>query len=76
MNILEKNKELFGHKVMIMCNDSKIVFGRWTEWWDEADNLERSEETNLPNEQSILIEQEYAPIEIFMSEIKEIKSAK
>lgn len=72
MNILEKHKDLFGKHVKILCTDGQIVMGEWTEWWDEDDNSYLADD-GLPTCDSILIDQSGVPIEIRISEIKDIQ---
>ena len=72
MNILEKNKELFGKKVSVICTDGRVITGEWTEWWDEEDNAYLADD-GLAVCDSILIDQIDCPIEIRILEIKDLQ---
>lgn len=74
MNILVKNKDLFGKKVKVICTDGKIITGEWNEWWDEEDNSYLADD-ELPTCDSILIDQADYPVEIRITEIKAIQKA-
>lgn len=74
MNILEKNKELFGQRVRVTCTDGATILGLWSEWWDEEDNS-YLEDDGLPVCDSILVDSEDAPIEILITDIKAIQKA-
>lgn len=74
MNILEKNKELFGQWVKVTLTDATVVLGTWSEWWDEEDNS-YLEDDGLPVCNSILVDSKGAPIEILITEIKAIQKA-
>lgn len=74
MNILEKNKSLFGKEVKVTCTDSTEVFGIWSEWWDEEDNAYLADD-NLPVCDSILIDGKDNLIELRITEIESIQEA-
>lgn len=74
MNILEKNKGLFGQRVRVTCTDGTAILGIWSEWWDEEDNSYLADD-GLPVYDSILVDGEDAPVEIPITEIKSIQEA-
>lgn len=74
MNILEKNKALFGQRVRVTCTDGATILGLWSEWWDEEDNSYLADD-GLPVCDSILVDSEDTPIEIPITEIKAIQKA-
>ena len=74
MNILEKNKELFGKQVKVTCTDGTTALGIWSEWWDEEDNSYLADD-GLPVCDSILVDSKEQPTEILITEIESIREA-